>query len=159
MSNEPFEYGGYHFIPERKLVGAEAGFYAISKKLCEDRELGFCEEGYVYPSKYPYSHGAFMHASTDKECDLYRCVENGKLYIPCNYDLQIYRENTKKHYNVTITETLVMKVEVEAESQDEAEQLVSDAWHDSEYVLDADNFTGVEFTAEEVSRNRVRSER
>ena len=100
-----------------------------------------------------------MHASTDIECDLYRCVEKGKLYIPCNYDLQIYRENTKKHYNVTITETLVMKVEVEAESKDEAEQLVSDAWHDSEYVLDADNFTGVEFTAEEVSRNRERSER
>ena len=53
MSKEPFEYGGYHFIPERTLRGAEAGFYAISKKLCEDRELGFCEEGYAYPSKYP----------------------------------------------------------------------------------------------------------
>lgn len=44
MSKEPFEYGGYHFIPERTLRGAEAGFYAISKKLCEDRELDFARK-------------------------------------------------------------------------------------------------------------------
>ena len=106
MSKEPFEYGGYHFIPERQLKGAEAGFYAISKKLCEDRELGFCEEGYAYPSKFPYSHETFMKASTDKNCDLYRCVENGKLYIPCHHDLQLYQEKPLKTYAVTITETL-----------------------------------------------------
>lgn len=45
MNKELFEYGGYHFIPERKLIGAEAELYAISKKICQDRELGFCEEG------------------------------------------------------------------------------------------------------------------
>ena len=64
-----------------------------------------------------------------------------------------------KTYKVKITETLEKVVEVEAEDRDEAEQIVSDAWHNSEYILDADNFTGVEFTAEEVSRNRERSER
>ena len=159
MSKEPFEYGGYHFIPERQLKGAEAGFYAISKKLCEDRELGFCEEGYVYPSKFPYSHGAFMRASTDKECDLYRCVENGKLYIPCNYDLQIYQERPQKTFVVTITETLQMQVEVEAESQKDAERIVSDAWNKSEYILDAEHFKGVEFSAEAITKNRERSER
>lgn len=66
MNKELFEYGGYHFIPERKLIGAEAELYAISKKICQDRELGFCEEGYAYPSKFPYSHAAFMYASTDR---------------------------------------------------------------------------------------------
>ena len=45
-----------------------------------------------------------------------------------------------KHYKVRIVETLVMNVDVEAESAGEAEQIVSDRWRDSEYLLDADNF-------------------
>ena len=54
-----------------------------------------------------------------------------------------------KEYRVSITETLRMTVTVEAESMLEAEQKVSDAWRDSEYILDADNFTGVDFSAED----------
>ena len=50
-------------------------------------------------------------------------------------------------YEVTITETLKLTVEVEADNQQEAKQIVSDNWSKSEYVLDADNFVGVEFTA------------
>ena len=49
-------------------------------------------------------------------------------------------------YSVTITETLRLTVEVEAENSQEAEQMVADSWHNSEYVLDADNFVGVDFT-------------
>ena len=37
-----------------------------------------------------------------------------------------------KHYKVRIVETLVMNVDVEAESTQEAEQIVSDRWRDSE---------------------------
>lgn len=54
-----------------------------------------------------------------------------------------------REYNVTITETLKKTVTVEAESQEEAEQLVSDNWHNSEYILDADDFVGVEFESAE----------
>ena len=39
---------------------------------------------------------AFYMASPDKECDLFRCVENGKLYLPCENDLQEYVEPPKK---------------------------------------------------------------
>jgi hypothetical protein len=46
---------------------------------------------------------------------------------------------------VTITETLKMTVEVEAIDRHEAEQTVSDNWRNSEYVLIAENFAGVEF--------------
>lgn len=46
----------------------------------------------------------------------------------------------KKNYKVRITETLVMTVDVEAHSRDEAEQIASDNWHNSDYILDADNF-------------------
>lgn len=154
MNKEPFEYGGYHFIPERTLRGAEAGFFAISRKLCEDRELGFCEEGYAYPSKFPYSHESFMAASTDKESDLYRCVENGNLYIPCHHDLQIYQELPTKTYAVTITETLSLTVKVRAATRVEAEEKVAEKYHNEEYVLDAENFKEVIFDAKELARKK-----
>ena len=50
-------------------------------------------------------------------------------------------------FEVTITERLKRVVEVEAENQREAGQMVSDNWRNSEYILDADNFVGVEFEA------------
>jgi hypothetical protein len=51
----------------------------------------------------------------------------------------------KKMYKVLITETLQKTVIVEAESEQEAHRRVSDAWKNSEYILDADSFQGVEF--------------
>lgn len=95
MSEEVFAYGGYHFIPERQFTEAENDFVAISRRQQIDTELGLCEPGYAYESKYPYSHASFMAASPDKDCDLFRCVENGKLYLPCEHDLQEYREPTR----------------------------------------------------------------
>lgn len=59
-----------------------------------------------------------------------------------------------KEYDVTITETLKMTVTVEAESQLEAEQMVSDNWRNQEYILDADNFTVVDFKARRRTRSR-----
>ena len=55
--------------------------------------------------------------------------------------------DTPRKFRVTITETSKMTIEVEADDQQQAEQIVSDGWHRSEYVLDADNFVGVEFEA------------
>lgn len=68
----------------------------------------------------------------------------------------------KKNYKVRITETLVMTVDVEAHSRDEAEQIASDNWHNSDYILDADNFFGVEFEATEeepIRKKNYREER
>lgn len=50
-------------------------------------------------------------------------------------------------FKVTITETLKRTVEVEADDQQEAEQMVSDGWHNSQYILDAEDFVGVAFEA------------
>lgn len=55
-------------------------------------------------------------------------------------------------YKVEIMETLRHVVEVEAGSQKMAEQIVNDRWKDGEYILDADNFAGVEFKAVPVNR-------
>ncbi len=53
-----------------------------------------------------------------------------------------------REYDVTITETLRKTVTVEAESMEEAEQIVSDQWNNSEYILDADDFIDVSFETE-----------
>ena len=34
----------------------------------------------------------FYAAATDKECDIFQCLENGKLYVPCTHELQQYQE-------------------------------------------------------------------
>ena len=52
-------------------------------------------------------------------------------------------------YTVTITETLVRKVLVEAESEDEAVMSVKDGWLNGEYELDANNFVDADFTVDQ----------
>lgn len=59
-------------------------------------------------------------------------------------------------YTVTITETLQMSVEVEAPSRYEAEKIVERNWKDQEYILDADHFKGVTFTAKSPIREQDR---
>ena len=50
-----------------------------------------------------------------------------------------------KEYDVTITETLEKTVTVEAASKAEAEDMVRQQYYNSEYILDSENFTGVDF--------------
>ena len=50
-----------------------------------------------------------------------------------------------KEYKVLITETLQKTVIVEAETEAEAHKRASDAWKNAEYLLDEQNFQGVEF--------------
>lgn len=53
-----------------------------------------------------------------------------------------------KEFNVTITETLRKTVAVEADSPEDARRIVKEAWKNSMYILDAEDFIGVEFTNE-----------
>jgi hypothetical protein len=48
-------------------------------------------------------------------------------------------------YKVRITETLQRLVSVEADSEEHAELIVSENWRNSQYILGADDFLGVEF--------------
>jgi len=54
-----------------------------------------------------------------------------------------------KEFNVIITETLRKVVTVEAETAEDAEEIVDAAWHNSEYILEAEDFDGVEFTIQD----------
>lgn len=62
-----------------------------------------------------------------------------------------------KEYYVTITETLRMKLEVEAESMNEAIEKVQDGWKNGKYILDADHFEDVDFEAENISPKKEMS--
>lgn len=59
-----------------------------------------------------------------------------------------------KTYTVTITETLQMKVEVEAGNSTRAEQIVRDKYRNCDYILDADCFKGVDFKTKPIQKNR-----
>lgn len=54
-----------------------------------------------------------------------------------------------KTYQVEIKETLCMTIEIEAENEQQAEEKIRQAYGNQEYILDAEHFTGVEFTARE----------
>lgn len=93
MKKQIFEYGGPHFIPERKLTAKENDYHVGSVLTGISAFVGLVM---LTKAKHPYSHEAFYEASPEKECDLFRCVENGKLYIPCENDLQEYIENKRR---------------------------------------------------------------
>ncbi|MDR0818463.1 MAG: DpnD/PcfM family protein [Oscillospiraceae bacterium] len=59
-----------------------------------------------------------------------------------------------KTFEVSITETLQMNVTVEAYDSRDAEQIVTDRWNESKYILDADNFIGADFVATETAPER-----
>ncbi len=53
-----FEYGGYHFTPIRKFYKKEGDFFAISKRLASDPNLGLCT--YQDRQKVPLITEGFM---------------------------------------------------------------------------------------------------
>ncbi len=50
-------------------------------------------------------------------------------------------------FRVTITEILTRTVEVETNSPQQAEQIVSDDWHNSRHILGSEDFSDVSFEA------------
>ncbi len=64
-----------------------------------------------------------------------------------------------KTYEVTITETLQKTVIVEAVSREQAQEIIEQKWKDCDYVLDADDFVDVDFTAVKVKERNHNFER
>ena len=59
-----------------------------------------------------------------------------------------------KEYQVQIKEVLAMTVTVEAENAAQAREIVEKRYHDIDYILDADHFKGVTFTAAPPQKER-----
>lgn len=53
--------------------------------------------------------------------------------------------NAPQKFYVTVTETFQLTIEIEADSRQKAEQIVSDDWKKQALVLGPENFVGVEF--------------
>lgn len=66
-------------------------------------------------------------------------------------------ENSKTYF-VTVIETLKKRVEVNAESEDEAIDKVEEAYKKCDIVLDADDFTDVKFKVKKVIENDIENE-
>lgn len=81
-----FSYNGKNFI-EYKKFRKNQSFSEISKHLKSDRVLKFS----TYEWVNGWSHEEFYKASFDSEYDIFKCVENGILYVPCENELFIYQ--------------------------------------------------------------------
>ena len=90
-----FIYGGYHFTPYGLFSQKEnSDFKYLTRKLRTDTELGF----FTYDNiagrtrKYRYNYKAFYAAAGNSTFDIFKCSENGKLYVPGAFDLFGYTE-------------------------------------------------------------------
>ena len=88
-----FEYSGKHFKPYRKFTKRDGDF---RKQLCNainDRELGISKYEW---QKSDYDYTEFYTASGNSDFDIFRCIENGKLYVPGQNELFKYNEPPQK---------------------------------------------------------------
>jgi hypothetical protein len=97
-----FKFGDYHFAPHRKFEKGEVerplegdsrpwkmdAQFAM-RNMSSDRSLELSNYDW---SKTEYSHAKFFEASGNSECDIFRCLENGKLYVPSENELFRYNE-------------------------------------------------------------------
>lgn len=79
----------------------------------------------------------------------------GRYFVDDVYGIQkeranVYNLSPPKTFKVVITETLKLTVEIEAGDPYEAEQIASARWHNSEYILDSENFASVDFEASSI---------
>lgn len=99
MSGETFEYDGWHFTPVRQFRKGE-----IERHLAGDSRPWKTDARYAMRNMWTdrsvdlpkYSYDAFYAASTDKDCDIFRCEETGRLYVPGANELFGYHEPKQK---------------------------------------------------------------
>jgi len=88
-----FEYGGSHFTPVRQFRRGEGDFHDVMRRVYTDRTVGLSTYDW---QKAEYSYEGFYAASTDKQCDIFRCEETGRLYIPGANELFGYNERPQR---------------------------------------------------------------
>jgi len=84
-----FEYGGYHFVPCRKFEEYDGDFHDVMGRARSDFPLAISTYDW---GKCAYSFRDFYDKSGNSNADLFRCVENGKLYFPALNELFEYKE-------------------------------------------------------------------
>lgn len=64
-----------------------------------------------------------------------------------------------KKFNIEITETLQRQIEIEAEDYDEAMKIIKDKYHNSEIVLDSNDYIDTDFRLITRTRSKEQHER
>ena len=93
--SDTFEYGGYHFTPHRQFRKGE-----VERRLAGDSRPWKKDARYAMRNMWSdravnlpeYRYEDFYAAATDKNCDIFRCEETGRLYVPGANELFGYNE-------------------------------------------------------------------
>ena len=92
-----FKFGDYHFVPHRKFGKGEILKKnneitdGTMRRMAHDFGLGISKYDWKKPD-VDYSLAKFYEASGNSDCDMFRCIENGKLYVPGENELFHYNE-------------------------------------------------------------------
>ena len=93
-----FQYGEYHFLPVGNIPKNEP-IYKTSQYLHSDKDMRMWSETYedVHgKADKIYSHSEFYKASGNSKCDVFKCLENRKLYLPGEHELFEYTGKFKE---------------------------------------------------------------
>ena len=99
--SKSFEYNGYHFEPT-VILSAGRTLKEISNETISNNTLGMSAyEG----ATHPYSYEEFYNAANSSSADIFKCVENGRLYIPGENELFEYTGNFNPILSIEQSET------------------------------------------------------
>lgn len=99
--SKSFEYNGYHFEPTG-ILPAGRTLKEISNETISNNALGMSAyEG----ATHPYSYEAFYNAANSSSADIFKCVENGRLYIPGENEIFEYTGNFNPILSIERSET------------------------------------------------------
>ncbi len=87
-----FDYGENMFIPAG-TIEQSMSLREITKYLSSDRTLGIWSASYkdVYGTpKTEYTHADFYKASGNFPCDVFKCLDNCKFYLPGENEVFLY---------------------------------------------------------------------
>jgi uncharacterized protein (UPF0297 family) len=94
MRRDPtiFKFCGYHFKPYRQFEKCDGDFNAQMRRISSERNMGIANYEW---GKMDYSHAKFYEIAKS-DADIFTCLENGKLYVPCENELFRYNEPPQK---------------------------------------------------------------
>jgi hypothetical protein len=102
-----FEFGGYHFKPERQFRKGEVDKHLAGDSRPEKMDMQYAMRNMKFGNELAlreqngnWSHEAFYAASKGSTADIFRCLETGKLYVPnagalCEYTEPPIKEQAK----------------------------------------------------------------
>ena len=90
----------YDYAEIKEIISAteekeNSDFKYLTRKLCTDTEIGFFTADNIAgrTRKYRYNYKAFYAAAGNSTFDIFKCSENGKLYVPGAFELFCYMED------------------------------------------------------------------